>query len=344
MKRDAPALFRRLPGAAGRIPWVPLGDLPTPVERLSPPVSTIRDRIWVKRDDLSSCLYGGNKVRSLEFLLGHALCERAERVVTAGAAGSHHVAAAAVFARELGLGVEAMLWRRPSPQRAADPLPLLARLGAAVRSFDAPGTALAALLLRWGLLRFRGERAVLLPPGGFSVRGALGFVDAALELGEQVAAGEADAPDHIWIACGTGTSAAGLLVGLPLARLQARVMAVRVTPKIVCGRTRILRLAAAVRKLLARTGLYEIPCQSDTVALLDVVDSQYAPGYGIPSRSAENAVAVLSGAGLPGDTTYTGRALAALLERAQREAGRHLFWHTLPGVPGGNRSSPGHAV
>ena len=53
-----PLLFEQYQQLAS-IPWVPLADLPTPVQRieLHPGVET-----WIKRDDLTSRDYGGNKV------------------------------------------------------------------------------------------------------------------------------------------------------------------------------------------------------------------------------------------------------------------------------------------
>src|SRR5271165_3541870 len=95
------------------------GRYPTPVGRLSP-LSTDRSELWVKRDDLTNPEYGGNKVRKLERLLARALERGARRIVTVGAAGSHHVLATAIFGRRVGLEVEAVLVPQPGTGHAAE--------------------------------------------------------------------------------------------------------------------------------------------------------------------------------------------------------------------------------
>jgi D-cysteine desulfhydrase len=94
------ALNRRFPGTAS-LPRAPIADLPTPVERIDAPRLAV-GRLSVKRDDLTSPAYGGNKVRKLQFFLGRALAEERRTVVTFGAYGSNHALATAVHARALG--------------------------------------------------------------------------------------------------------------------------------------------------------------------------------------------------------------------------------------------------
>src|SRR5690606_39010549 len=91
-----PALFRRYPELATRIPWLPIGDFPTPVEPLDLGGATQGAELWVKRDDLSGRPYGGNKVRKLEFILADAKSRGVERLITVGAVGSHHALATAL--------------------------------------------------------------------------------------------------------------------------------------------------------------------------------------------------------------------------------------------------------
>ena len=89
-----PFLFTRFPRLRGRVPWMELGTLPTPVEpmtRLGEHLGC--DNLWVKRDDLTGELYGGNKVRKLEFTLAHARALHRDLIITSGAVGSNHVLA-----------------------------------------------------------------------------------------------------------------------------------------------------------------------------------------------------------------------------------------------------------
>ena len=101
---QAMPLFARYGALAGALAHIPLGQFPTPVEKLDRVGDRIGlDQLYIKRDDLSCAVYGGNKVRKLECLLGEALRRRASRVATMGFAGSNHALATAVYARQLGL-------------------------------------------------------------------------------------------------------------------------------------------------------------------------------------------------------------------------------------------------
>jgi hypothetical protein len=97
-------LFRKFPALQAKLPHVSLGLFPTPVEKADRLGAAIGlDRVYMKRDDLSGTVYGGNKIRMLEFLLGGALRANAKEVVTLGYAGSNHALALAIYADKLGL-------------------------------------------------------------------------------------------------------------------------------------------------------------------------------------------------------------------------------------------------
>ena len=110
MSDETPALMRRWPELADRLPHLPLGELPTPVERLALPA---RGEVWVKRDDLSALAYGGNKIRKLEFLLADATARGCEAVWTLGAIGSHHALATALYAEPAGLDTHILHFPQP---------------------------------------------------------------------------------------------------------------------------------------------------------------------------------------------------------------------------------------
>src|SRR5215471_7640867 len=88
------------------------GNYPTALEALTG-LSTATTALWIKRDDLTNPTYGGNKIRKLEKLLADAKRRGAERIVTVGAIGSHHVLATGIFARSLGMKVEAVVVPQP---------------------------------------------------------------------------------------------------------------------------------------------------------------------------------------------------------------------------------------
>src|SRR5512139_4068290 len=134
-----PALFRRFPALARRIPHRPFLDGPTPVERVTVPGVP---ELFVKRDDRCTKLYGGNKPRKLEFVLGDALARGARRLVTTGGIGTHHGLATAIFARACGLATTLVLVDQPVTAEVRESLRLFAAYGAeVVDARNVPGVA-----------------------------------------------------------------------------------------------------------------------------------------------------------------------------------------------------------
>jgi D-cysteine desulfhydrase len=321
---DAPALFRRFPRLRGPIPWLPLGRFPTPVEPLR--LAGAAD-VWVKRDDLSGEPYGGNKVRKLEFVLARARRRGAERLVTGGAAGSHHALATTVYGVALGFRVTLVLFPQPPTRHVRDVLLHDVAHGAEIRWVRRMELVPAAM----GLARFahRSERPCGVAPGGSDPFGALGYVSAALELAEQVAAGEAPAPRAVHVAAGTLGTAAGLALGFALAGLPVRVVATRIISPLVANPWLLRRLVRRTARLLADAGLGEVPV-AEALAGLELRGGQVGRGYGHATGAGERATRRLSAAGLALDPTYTAKAAAALLEGIEREReGPVLFWQTL---------------
>ena len=207
-------LYRRFP-ALRRVPRVALATLPTPVQAVD--ALAPGQPLWLKRDDLSGQPLGGNKVRALEFLL--AGVRPGDMVLTVGGAGSTHALATALYAAGLGARTTVVRWRQEMNPHAAA---VRARLGAAARCIEARSAALGlarAWLMRAG--RGAGGPATLhwVPPGGTSPVGMLGHVNAALELGEQIAAGALPPPARVVVPLGSGGTAAGLALGFAAAAL-----------------------------------------------------------------------------------------------------------------------------
>ncbi|MCX7013032.1 MAG: pyridoxal-phosphate dependent enzyme, partial [Candidatus Sumerlaeota bacterium] len=107
--RTIPLLFDRFPEARG-IPWTCLIETATPVRRLERFGGALGGaEVWIKQDSLTSPVYGGNKTRKLEFLLGEAVAKGAKRVMTAGAIGSNHCMATTLHAGRLGMRTSLLL-------------------------------------------------------------------------------------------------------------------------------------------------------------------------------------------------------------------------------------------
>ena len=184
MRHGMNPLFENWPTLADRLPYVALGEFPTPIirlERLGRDIGL--DQLYVKNDGLSGRVFGGNKIRKLEFTLGQALRVGAKEVMTFGAAGSNHALATAVCARQVGLRSISLLTPQPNARYVQRNLLMSYHCGAELHHY--PNRRLRALGARLQLLRHRlltGRYPLVIPPGGSSPLGVMGFVNAAFEL------------------------------------------------------------------------------------------------------------------------------------------------------------------
>lgn len=326
-------LFREFPGLQAALPYLALGDFPTPVHSWPQLEAEARvGALYGKCDDVTGPDYGGNKVRKLEFLLAAAQARGARSVLTFGAAGSNHALATAIYARKLGLQPISMLVPQPTAESVRRNLLRGHAAGASLHHFTgralvSRGTVEQVVALR----RETGGFPFIIPAGGSSPLGAVGFVNAALELRDQVEAGLLPRPDALYVASGTMGTCVGLLLGLAVAGLKSRVVAVRVTSAPFTSPEKARRLFTRVVGLLRRADptFPAIPFPEGQFALRD---GFLGAGYDRPTEAGAEAVAraaALEGIQLEG--TYTGKALACLLADAASGnlAGQQvLFWNT----------------
>ena len=311
------------------LPRIALASLPTPLQKLQRLSAALGGpEIWVKRDDLTGAGGGGNKVRKLEFLLGEALAKEADTVVTGGAIQSNHVRQTAAACGALGLHCEAVL-NEPLPGRAPEyavsgNLLLTELAGAEVHVIPNEADTLAHIERVAQGLRAAGRRPYVVPIGGSTPLGALGYVSAALELCEQ-----ADDFDHLVIASGSGGTQAGLLGGLALAGSQARLLGISVSAPLERQRKKVTDLLPGVSELIGK----EI---GEDAVLVD--DASIGPGYGVPTPEMKEALAMAARLeGLYLDPVYTGKAMAGLIRLCRagrfRRGEKVIFLHT-GGLPG----------
>jgi len=327
------------PALERRLDHVSLGQFPTPIERLVPLERELgRGQLYVKRDDLSSPIYGGNKVRTLELLFADARARGAREIFATGAFGSNHAVATVLHAPSAGLEPGAILFPQPRSWAALENFRVT--LGRAARL----DVLRNIVLLPFAMWRARSAARVVMVPGGATPLGALGYVAAALELAHQVDRGELEAPAVVAIGVGSTCTSAGLLVGFTHAarlgigfRTPPMLLSVRVTPWPVTSRFRILGLAARASRLLAE--LTATPSltltKADLAPHLTVHGRELGPGYGIPSRSGLHALARFHELGLfELDTTYSAKAAAGFMAEARKQGNRPLlFWSTKSTVP-----------
>jgi 1-aminocyclopropane-1-carboxylate deaminase/D-cysteine desulfhydrase-like pyridoxal-dependent ACC family enzyme len=327
-ENNRPILFERYPELARNIDWMPLDTSVTRVERL-PRMG--HENLWIKRDDILSPHYGGNKVRKLEFILGDAVQKGAKRIVTLGGIGTNHGLATAIFCRRLGIACTLILFDQQVTQFVRHNLSLFYHYGAEI--IYRPGMVHAGLHY-YLLNRLRHPRAYFLPAGGSSLIGTLGFVNAAFELVRQVEAGEMPEPDYIFCATASNGTLAGLSLGFALAGFKTRVIGVRVGVDRI-GPVQFNTPSAARAMMKGTYDLMKRNCR-------DVPGLQIMPplmlndyvgaGYGIPIEKGLAAVERFKEeAGIKLEPVYTGKTCAAVLDFIKDAAHAHdtvLFWNT----------------
>ncbi|UCD85747.1 MAG: pyridoxal-phosphate dependent enzyme [Deltaproteobacteria bacterium] len=326
-------LFKYYPLLKDKLPHVALGEFPTPVERLERLGEDIgADRLYIKRDDLSGKVYGGNKIRKLEFILGQALRSGVKEVLAFGFAGSNHALATAIYAEKVGLKSISMLLPQDNAHYVRRNLLMSHYCGAKLHQnrnipFIAGGTAYQ--LMRHKLRN--GQFPQIIPPGGSSPSGTIGYVNAAFELKEQVVAGEMPEPDRIYVALGSMGTAVGLILGLKAADLKSRVISVRVVDKKYADERKLIKLFHKVNSFLHYLDLsfkrFELS-EKDIEIRHGFFGQRYAlfteEGMEAVERMEENEGIKLEG-------TYTGKTLAGLINDVKKQDLRDktiLFWNT----------------
>ena len=320
MPMDQPLLHDRFPALRATLPHVALGDGPTPVRRLS----AIGDvETWCKEDGRFGGPYGGNKVRKLEWALADARRRGARTVLTIGGLATNHGLATAIYARRLGLATALVLVDQPLDEHARAQLARLRASGASLHVTHTRARTVAALpfLLVRHLDRRTGRPPYFLPVGGSSPVGILGYVEAGLELGGQVAAGALPEPAHVVVPVGSGGTLAGLALGLRLAGLKASAVGVVVNDP--CRSTAGARHGSpVVRRSCCAGGAQRCrqtsPCGPRTCGSCATGS---APATVTPPRRGRPRPRLLHDSdALALDPVYAAKAMAGLLGLARRGA------------------------
>lgn len=308
--------------APARLPLV-LG--PTPILKLDRISRDLGVELFVKRDDLTGLVESGNKVRKLEFLVGEALERRADTLVACGTLQSNCCRAVAAVGARLGLDVVvAVKGERP---RTYDGNLLLDRLlGADIRYLsDAEWEGVDEVCGDIAAeLRARGRRPYVIPESGSNEVGALGYLECAVELADQIQHG-APRFDTVVITAFSGGSQAGLLMGKQLAGLPSEIVGVPIAWPAERVREHVAR---TVGQAIRRFGLaIDVPKR---IALLD---GYQGSGRGeVAGRELATIVRLAREEGVVLDPVYTGKAFAGLLDTLQRDPSalgpRVCFVHT----------------
>lgn len=321
----------RFPVLAAQLPRMDLASLPTPVREHQVDVEQSTCNICIKYDNLTGNIYGGNKVRKLEYILPRAASKHRLNVATFGAAGSNHALATALYSRAAGFGCTCFLSHQAKTPLVAATLNMHIRNGTRlVRLGGAYHNRLKTLRENlWG------RHAWVIPMGGSSWLGTVGFVAAGLELAAQIDDGEIPAPDRLYVGTGTMGTAVGIGLGLALAGLDTEVQAVRVSDTSITNE-KALRILLVKTAAMMRGIDPTVPADIAARTRINIRDNYFGPGYAQGTAATVNAIEFARDAfDLVLEETYTGKAMAALLEDLREPGSENrnvLYWHTYNSV------------
>lgn len=295
------------------LPRVPLMSVPTPLEPLPELSARLGMTVLAKRDDLTGIGGGGNKLRKLEFLVGDACRDGADTLITTGGVQSNHARLTAAAAARCGLACELML-KGPQPERMNGNLRLNQLFGARMTFCDVADYATVDTLMgrRAAEISAAGGRASVIPLGGATALGTIGYVLAAQEIFAQLDV-MTDAPGVIVLAGGTGSTAAGLALGAGIWRPSTRII-------VISASWSEARLCSEIHRHMeeATTLLGIAP---PPLPELTVDDTQVGTGYTRVTPAALSAMHSLArGDGVLLDMTYTAKAMAGCISLAERGA------------------------
>lgn len=306
------------------IPRVPIAQLPTPLEEMKRLTEELGGpRLLIKRDDQTGLATGGNKARKLEYLVAEAVADGADTLITVGAAQSNHARQTAAAAAIYGLRCILVL-SGSSPSQWNGNLLLDDLLGAHVRW--AHSTPVDQMMIEVAVEEEEaGYHPYLIPVGGSTPVGAVGYVGAMEELVGQLSQLRLNV-DAIVFASGSGGTQAGLLVGARALGFEGQVVGISVS------KTKT-SLSGVLKELVPRTAERLGVGLSSNEADLVLYDDYLGEGYGMlgdPEREAIRLVAHTEGILL--DPVYTGRAMTGLLELIRKDVfgpeQTVVFWHT----------------
>ena len=317
-----------------KFPRLSLAHLPTPLE----PLDRLSDhlagpRLYVKRDDCTGLATGGNKTRKLEFLLAEALDRGCDTIITEGGRQSNHVRQTAAAAAKLGLACElvqqeAHFWDDPDYDETGNMF-LDRLLGAELTSVPGEADRKPGMAAVAEAVKLRGGKPYVMPAGGSTPVGGLGYAGCAFEIAAQAEALNITV-DHIVLASGSGGTQGGLVAGLLVlgGGIPALGIDIDADPEGVPARVRAI--AQGTAELLGVAG--GVP--DHAVA----VNSDYAgEAYGAPTEAMVEAVTLLARLeGLLLDPVYSGKAMAGLIDLVRRgvfEAGQSVVFIHTGGIP-----------
>ena len=303
------------------LPRLHFAHLPTAIEELPRLTKYLSGpRILVKRDDQTGLAFGGNKTRKLEFLVAEALDQGAKMLITAGALQSNHCRQTAAAAARFGLDCILVLNGQMPAQPSANLL-LDEMFGAEIVTVADRAYREQTLQETFDKASVAGRRPYLVPYGGSSPTGALGYAFAVEEFMKQNIRVD-------WMVFGTssGGTHAGLVLGQRVFGFKGKVLGISIDESEDWLKTRVSQLASDASEKLGK----RIEFTREAV----LANEDYCrAGYGVLTDAEREAVRLFAKyEGLLLDPVYTGRAAAGMIDLIRKGFFKQdetiLFWHT----------------
>lgn len=299
-----------------KFPRIRCGHFPTPLERMDNLTKHLGGpELWIKRDDCTGLSTGGNKTRKLEYLMADALAQNADTIITQGATQSNHARQTAAIAAKLGLACHILLEDRTGYQDEAYTLSGNVMLdllhGATISKRPGGADMQKEMEVLAADLKAKGKRPYVIPGGGSNPVGALGYVNAALELLAQ-ATEMGLKIDHVVHATGSAGTQAGLVAGLAMLNSQIPVLGIGVRAPKDRQEANVFALA---EKTCAHVGVPGAVKREHVVANCDYVGQ----GYGLPTEGMVEALKLVARLeGILLDPVYSGKGMAGLIDLIQK--------------------------
>lgn len=315
-----------------KISWLSIGDYPTKVEKLDR-MGEARgfSNLFIKRDDCCNPVYGGNKVRKLEYILADAQQKGKKTLITLGGSGSNQVPATGIFGSELGFDVVGIMMDQPNALYVRENLLLDQYYGVKLVYSRDELSEVASFIIEYLRTELSGGKPYFITAGASNGLGNMGFVNAAFELKQQIENRDVVEPDYIIVPSGSIGTSAGLNLGCRLAGLKTRVIGVRVAMAWFVTKWRMGRMIRAINNFMRKydSSVPVVDVKSEDLILLeDYLGKDYAYFTDI-GCDCVNDMFNLENVKL--EQTYTGKALGGGLDwlKKRRETESNiLFWNT----------------
>ena len=311
------------------LPHVNLINAPTSVEKMLKSSEKLGGmNIWIKRDDLTNPKYGGNKLRKYEFVIPYIQKRKKKRILTVGGIGTNHGLANVIIASDFGIKTSLYLIDQPLTKHVRENLLCDYYFGADLNyTKDVKGTAyhlLKDLITDWS--------SYYLVMGASNSVGAIGFINAGLELAEQIKKGDIPEPDKIFIAVGSMGMVIGLFIGLELAGLKTKIMGISVSDIKYNSSKQLRNLTRKTLKRLRKIDK-SIPDVSKRLFERLYIDRTFFGGeYGRSTYEGLEAIEIAKNDGIELDPVYTGKAFSAMVDYCRKNPNAKnetiLYWHS----------------